>query len=460
MAELVLNNEVRLDACPSELFALFGTGDPTLGWLFGGEAAALRPGALVRLTLPLGGPARSAGTARVLSYRPNRRIDLAHESPWAGRVVCRFEPIASGGTLVRVRITIDDGEVARLGAELGLLSAVDVNVWEMPLGLLASLSGSAGILGRSTVNCAQLAVDEINADGGVMGRVVRLVVADDSTDAGVGGIAMRRLCRIPGLAAIIGMHSSATYAVTGPMAIAEGIPYLYTPTSEPTLTHPLLVRFGETPSDQLHRALPRMAAQTGGSRWFLAGNDYSWPRAIGVTARSVIENTGGTVAGEGYLPLGGAGVRAGPVSHRPMPGRPRRVELRRPGPCAVRPRLRRVRAAQRDPHVRPSHGRRGGGAPRGVRRGHLERARLLRRPRHRREPRIPAALRRSVRRLRSPRFPPPPRESTRRSTPGPGPVARGGGVEPSALLSGMRSAHYRGPRRCDRGGSLRSLLLG
>lgn len=304
MAELVLNNEIRLEACPSELFALFGTGDPSLGWLIGAEAMALSPGSLVRLTLPLGGLARSTGTARVLSLRPNRRIDLAHESPWAGRVVCYFDPIRGGGTRLRVRVTIDDCEIVRLGGELGLVSDVHIDYWEVPLGLLTSLSGSAGILGRSTVNCAQLAVEEINADGGVLGRQVKLVVADDSTDPGIGAIAMRRLCRIPRLAAIVGMHSSATYAKTSPMAVAEGIPYLYTPTSEPTASHPLLVRFGETPQDQLHSALPRMAAQTGGSRWFLAGNDYSWPRAIGATAREVIERMGGTVAGEGYLPIG------------------------------------------------------------------------------------------------------------------------------------------------------------
>ena len=304
MAELVLNNEVRLDACPSELFALFGTGDPSLGWLFGAEAMAFRPGSLVRLTLPLGGQARSTGTARVLSLRPNRRIDLAHESPWAGRVVCYFDPIKGGGTRLRVRVTMDDREIVRLGGELGLVGEVHVDFREVPLGLLTSLSGSAGILGRSTVNCAQLAVEEINADGGVMGRQVKLVVADDATDPGMGAIAMRRLCRTPHLAAIVGMHSSATYAKTRPMAVAEGIPYLYTPTSEPTAPHPLLVRFGETPLDQLHSALPRMAAQTGGSRWFLAGNDYSWPRAIGATAGGVIERMGGTVAGEGYLPVG------------------------------------------------------------------------------------------------------------------------------------------------------------
>ena len=123
MGELVLNNELRLEAGPSELFTLFGQGDPALGWLFGSEAPLLRPGSLVRLALPLGGLARSPGTARVLSCQPNRRIDLMHETPWAGRVVCRFDPTDSGGTRLRVRITIDDGEVARLGAELGLLDS-------------------------------------------------------------------------------------------------------------------------------------------------------------------------------------------------------------------------------------------------------------------------------------------------------------------------------------------------
>ena len=459
MAELVLNNEVRLEACPSELFALFGTGDPSLGWLFGGEAAALRPGSLVRLTLPLGGPARSAGTARVLSYRPNRRIDLAHESPWAGRVVCRFEPTARGGTLLRVRITIDDSEVARLGTELGLLSVPDVNAWQLPLGLLASLSGSAGILGRSTVNCAQLAVEEINADGGVLGREVRLVIADDSTDPGVGAVAVGRLCRIPGLAAIVGMHSSATYAATGPMAVAAGIPYLYTPTSEPTPTHPLLVRFGETPLDQLHRALPRMAAQTGGTRWFLAGNDYSWPRAIGTTARAVIERMGGTVAGEGYLPLGAqefepvlsAITRCG-VDHvvSGFVGQDH-VRFEREFTASGMRHGIRTFAPLMDDAVVEHLGEAAMGIWNAL--GYFvaldtgENQEFLRRYGDRFGPCSPpvsAAAEGVYEAIHT--------------------WARachaGGGVEPTALLSGLRRACFQGPRRCHRGGSLQSLLLG
>ena len=459
MGELVLNNETQLEVCPSELFALFGSGDPSLGWLFGAEAPQLRPGSLVRVALPLGGLVRSPGTARVLSLQPNRRIDLMHETPWVGRVVCRFDPLSDGGTRLRVRVTIDDREVARLGAELGLLNGCGTELWEVPLGLLTSLSGSAGILGRSTVNCAQLAVEEINADGGVMGRTVRLVVADDSTDPGIGAIAMRRLCRTPGLAAVIGMHSSATYAVTAPMAVAEGMPYLYTPTSEPTASHPLLVRFGETPLDQLHRALPRMAAQTGGSRWFLAGNDYSWPRAIGATAKAVIERMGGTVAGEGYLPLGSerfepvlAAIERSRADHMvcSFVGQDHVGFQRDFASYGLRETIRTF-APLMDDAVVEHLGESGTGIWNVL--GYFvgldtsENREFLRRYSERFgscSPPVSAAAEGVYEAI----------HTWARS------CRAGGGAEPTALLGGLRKSTFEGPRRCIRGGRLKSLLLG
>ena len=283
---------------------MFGRGDPGSGWLFGAEASSLSPGALVRLAVPLGGLSGVDGTARVISMTPSRRIELVHESPWTGRVDCRFDPTGTGGTRVRLRVTIGEDEILRLGSELGLLSAGHADDSSVALGLLISLSGSAGILGRSTVNCAELAIEEINGDGGVLGRPVRLVIADDATDAGVGRLAMQRLINIPDISAVVGMHSSATAAETSRLAVAAGVPYLYTATSEIESTHPLLARFGETPLDQLHRALPRLAEESGGSRWFFAGNEYSWPRAIASTARTIVERMGCTVAGEGFLPIG------------------------------------------------------------------------------------------------------------------------------------------------------------
>jgi len=192
----------------------------------------------------------------------------------------------------------------RLGSEFGLLRSGPSDDSSVSLGLLISLSGAAGILGRSTANCAELAVEEINSDGGVGGRQVQLIVADDATNASVGRLAMQRLINVPGISAVIGMHSSATAREAGKLAIAAGLPYLYTATSEIESTHPLLARFGETPLDQLHRALPRLAEGSSRSRWFFAGNEYSWPRSIASTARTIVEQMGGTVAGEGFLPIG------------------------------------------------------------------------------------------------------------------------------------------------------------
>ncbi len=304
MGELVLHKEVKLNAGPSELCGYFGQGDPSLGWLFGSEASALQPGVLVRLAVPLAGLPGVGGTARILSVRPNRQIVLAHESPWTGQVDCRLQPLSTGGTRVRLRVTIDEEEIARLGTELGLFQQVNVDDRAIPLGLLTCLSGSAGILGRSTVNCAELAIEEVNADGGILGRPVRLVVADDATNSSIGRVAMRRLLAVPNLAAVVGMHSSDTFKKVSPLAIQAGIPYLYTPTSEVKAEHPLLVCSGESPLDQLHRALPMLARETGGTRWFFAGNDYSWPHALASTARRIVEMMGGVIVGEEFSPVG------------------------------------------------------------------------------------------------------------------------------------------------------------
>ena len=45
------------------------------------------------------------------------------------------------------------------------------------VGILIPLSGPAGLFGPSSQNCAQMAVDEINASGGILGRVTK--VTDD-----------------------------------------------------------------------------------------------------------------------------------------------------------------------------------------------------------------------------------------------------------------------------------------
>ena len=62
---------------------------------------------------------------------------------------------------------------------------------------------------------------------------------------------MHRLLRTLKVQAVVGMHSSATYKAVRRMAVRDGAPFPYAPTSEEMASHPLLFQLGETPIGEL-----------------------------------------------------------------------------------------------------------------------------------------------------------------------------------------------------------------
>jgi branched-chain amino acid transport system substrate-binding protein len=79
---------------------------------------------------------------------------------------------------------------------------------------------------------------------------------------------------------------------------------VFSVTNEGGPTGDRLVRLGERAAALLAVAVPRVMEQSDGRRWFLAGNDYSWPRATNACARATVARAGGTIAGERRVPLG------------------------------------------------------------------------------------------------------------------------------------------------------------
>ena len=51
------------------------------------------------------------------------------------------------------------------------------------IGLSGPLTGDAAVYGKAVANAAQLAIDEINAQGGLNGVMFRLIATDDQADA-------------------------------------------------------------------------------------------------------------------------------------------------------------------------------------------------------------------------------------------------------------------------------------
>src|SRR5690606_31592179 len=78
------------------------------------------------------------------------------------------------------------------------------------LGMLAPFSGSESAFGDYMKNGAQLAVDEINADGGIDGRQVELIVEDDACDATTAVAGANKLVTSGVVASVGGYCSGAT----------------------------------------------------------------------------------------------------------------------------------------------------------------------------------------------------------------------------------------------------------
>ena len=172
----------------------------------------------------------------------------------------------------------------------------------LKVGVLIPISGPAGLFGPSSRNCTQLAVEELNAAGGILGRTVEPVFADVGGPPADATKAALKLWKGEGVEAFIGMHDSAVRGALTNLFKGQ-VPYVYTPVYEGGECSAGTYVLGETPSQQLEPVVPWIAAHRGASRWYLIGNDYNWPRDTNAAAKGYIAAAGGSVVGEEYLPF-------------------------------------------------------------------------------------------------------------------------------------------------------------
>ncbi|BBX10295.1 substrate-binding domain-containing protein [Mycolicibacterium aichiense] len=169
--------------------------------------------------------------------------------------------------------------------------------------LVIPRSGSAGIYGPSCEACADLAIADVNATTGVLGRTVHLVPVDGSRPPAVVAADIARLVDLGAIDAVTGWHISPVRQAIAKVT-AGRVPYVYGPLYEGGERTAGLFLTGETPSRQLLPAMDWMADQHGVDRWIVIGNDYVWPRQTGAAAAGHARAQGKPLAGEIYVPLG------------------------------------------------------------------------------------------------------------------------------------------------------------
>jgi ABC-type branched-subunit amino acid transport system substrate-binding protein len=173
------------------------------------------------------------------------------------------------------------------------------------MALVIPLQGPAGIFGPSCESCATLAMEEINADGGVLGRELNLVSVDGGSEPATVATEVDALIRAGAVEAVTGWHISAVRETVAPK-IGGRVPYAYTALYEGGEHRPGVFLTGETPDMQLGPTLDWFASTVGVRRWTIVGDDYVWPRRSARVARHYLRKIGGTVCDEMYVPLGTA----------------------------------------------------------------------------------------------------------------------------------------------------------
>ena len=104
------------------------------------------------------------------------------------------------------------------------------------IGLLAPLTGQAAADGLSVQNSVKLAVEKVNAEGGLMGKKVELITYDDRADGKEAVALARKLIEQDKVVAVVGGSYSTPSRAMAPIFQEEKIPAVYAYAVHPDVT--------------------------------------------------------------------------------------------------------------------------------------------------------------------------------------------------------------------------------
>ena len=116
-------------------------------------------------------------------------------------------------------------------------SSAELSGEAVKVGVVVPLTGAQAIFGEDLRHGMELAVEKVNAEGGVLGGKLELVIEDDATQAAQSATAATKLIVQDKVAAIVGTNGSSGSLAMMEVAVQYGIPLLVTGASSPLLTN-------------------------------------------------------------------------------------------------------------------------------------------------------------------------------------------------------------------------------
>lgn len=177
------------------------------------------------------------------------------------------------------------------------------------IGILHSMTGTMAISEKSVADATQLAIEELNQKGGLLGRPIEVIVADGKSDAETFAREAQRLIQQEKVVALFGCWTSASRRTVKPVVERLNHLLFYPVQYEGLESSPNIVYTGAAPNQQIIPAV-KWAMDNIGTSFFLVGSDYVFPHTANAIIRDQVKALRGDIVGEEYFLLGSRDVAA------------------------------------------------------------------------------------------------------------------------------------------------------
>ena len=184
--------------------------------------------------------------------------------------------------------------ISLLLVAVGMLGVTPVNAahHEVKIGVLHSLSGTMAISETSLKDVVLMAVEEINAEGGVMGKQIKPVVVDPASDWDLFAEKAKALIVKEEVAVVFGCWTSVSRKSVLPV-FEENNSLLFYPVQYEGEEQSLNVFYtAASPNQQLVPAAEYMMEEIGSKKFYLLGTDYVFPRTANKVLKAFLKTKG------------------------------------------------------------------------------------------------------------------------------------------------------------------------
>jgi urea transport system substrate-binding protein len=172
------------------------------------------------------------------------------------------------------------------------------------VGILHSLSGTIAIIETSLHNAELLAIDEINAKGGIAGKKIEPVIEDPQSLVQVFAEKAKKLLLNDKVTAVLGCYTSASRQSVLPVFEEYNGVLLYPTLYEAQECSKNCFYTGAVPNQQLDDFEPWIVENLKRKKCYMIGSNYIYPKETNREWKALLEKSGAENVGEEYAPLG------------------------------------------------------------------------------------------------------------------------------------------------------------